>query len=347
MNKWSRSIMESVWHPDFVRVKDNLYLITYAFMKVLTASQLIAQAEEIGLLSADTLVVESTSGNLGMGLAQVCAVRKQPLHLLCPPSLDVYHRRRMEALGARVEIVDVLPGDGGQAERIARIDQIATTHGPNVFAANQYMRPSNRTAYGPLAAETVQRIPRVDTLVGTVGSGGSMCGMERYLRPVFPLMHTIGIDVHNSVLFGCPDGPRYLTGAGASLVPEGLKHIAFDEVHWLCAADAAVAGLDLARATGLFQGPTSGMAWKVASWHAERHPDRVTVAILPDEGQRYLDTFYDDEWRSLHGLNEPSAAADPVVVTNPVQVNAPQWTRIAWNRRTLEAAMSGLGTLPP
>ena len=230
-------VLDTLWRPRLMQVDDNFFVAAFPFMKVLTAWGLIRAAEQEGFLSPDTLVVESTSGNLGIGLAIVCAQRGQPLLIIADTNLNPDHRRRMEDLGAAVVTVAPMSGKGGsQAARLDRIDQeLARSAGERTFVVYQYMREANKTAYGRLAALLAGEIPHIDCLVGTVGTGGSMCGTARYLRMLNHNMHAVGVDVHSSVLFGQTDGPRHIGGLGASVLPPGLEHSIFDEVHWLSA----------------------------------------------------------------------------------------------------------------
>jgi cysteine synthase A len=175
---------------------------------------------------------------------------------------------------------------------------------------------------------------QVDCLVGPVGSGGSMCGTTRYLRQSCPDLVSIGIDTNRSVLFGQDDGPRSLRGLGNSLMPANLDHAQFDEVHWLGAGDVYAATRELHRRHALFMGPTAGASYLVGSWWARRHPDTLTVVVLPDEGHRYHDTVYDDAWLAANGLAVGRRSGSPVEVAAPRDA-VDGWCRFAWRRRSL------------
>src|SRR5260370_41266984 len=129
-----------------------------------------------------------------------------------------------------------------------------------------------------------------------------MCGTTGYLRELFPELHAVGIDTFGSVLFGQPDGPRQLRGLGNSLLPKNLDHTIFDEIHWVSAAEAYLATRMLHRQTSLFCGGTSGAAWMVASQWAKRNPKAKVVCIFPDDGYRYLDSIYQDEYLAENNL---------------------------------------------
>lgn len=230
-----------------------------------------------------------------LGLATVCRLLGLRLVLVADMNLDPALRQRFEHLGARVDVVDPAGHPrGSQGARLDQVDRLLRTEASPYFVY-QYARTGNRDAYWYLAALLALELPRIDCLVGTVGTGGSMCGTSQHLRRLNPHLSTVGIDLHGSVLFGQPERPRLIGGLGGSIVPSGLRHSDFDEVHWLSAGHACHGARDLHRSTGLYQGPTSGLAWTVASWQAQTDRARLTVALLPDEGHRYARTAYNDD----------------------------------------------------
>jgi cysteine synthase A len=247
-------------------------------------------------------------------------------------------RRRLAQLGAEVCIVDAPAARGGYQR--ARLDclQAIAARTPEPLWINQYDNPANAAAYADFAAQLVDGLGRIDCLVGTVGSGGSMCGTARYLRALFPDMHVVGVDTFGSVLFGQPDGPRQLRGLGNSLLPENLDHTVFDEVHWVSAAEAFTATRALHAQTSLFRGGTSGACWLVAREWSTRHPDGQVVCIFPDEGHRYVTTIYDDEYMARHDLLMPTLPRAPRIVSSPLEAG-PAWSSLAWGRRTYEGVM--------
>jgi cysteine synthase A len=179
-------------------------------------------------------------------------------------------------------------------------------------------------------------LENIDWLVGTVGTGGSMCGIGERLRARLPNLKIAGVDTHKSAVFGQPVGPRTLRGLGNSLVPENVRHELFDEVHWVSAAEAYCATRMLHRESGLYMGGTSGAAWMVARWIAANHPEAKVLVLLPDEGYRYEATIYHDAW--LHALKGwtgklPEA---PDAMHHPAEAHE-NWCRIAWRRQSLEA----------
>jgi cysteine synthase A len=245
----------------------------------------------------------------------------------------------MEDLGARVEIVrEPSPVGGFQQARLDRMAALRAAH-PDSFWPSQYDNPHNPGAYAPFAELLAEVLGQVDSLVGTVGSGGSMCGTSSYLRLLFPELVSVGVDTHGSVLFGQPDQKkRLLRGLGNSLMPKNLDHTIFDEVHWVSAAEAFAATRELHRRHALYMGPTSGAAYLVAQWRARRHPNETVVCLFPDEGYRYQDTVYDDAWLRANDAQLPSMPDAPLQAAHPREAIA-GWTRMSWNRATYEQVM--------
>jgi cysteine synthase A len=211
----------------------------------------------------------------------------------------------------------------------------------NSWWVNQYDNPANAQAYSWFAAQLVEALGPIDCLIGTVGSGGSVCGTASYLRLLFPELIVVGVDTFGSVLFGQPDGPRALRGLGNSLIPENLNHSIFDEVHWVSAAEAYTATRLLHRKTSLFRGGTSGACWQVARYWAERHPKLRTVCLFPDDGHRYIHNIYNDSYMAENKFWLESLPIGPSEVRSPLEAG-PHWSWMEWGRRTYEEVVGQL-----
>jgi S-sulfo-L-cysteine synthase (3-phospho-L-serine-dependent) len=333
-NRIFSDVADATVLPKIVRIKENLYAVAFVLMKLLPAKFILQSATDDGLINDETVVLESTSGTFGLALALVCNQQRRRFIMVSDPAVDAPLKRRLEDLGAEVEICPKPAARGGyQRARLERLRQYQEEH-RNHFWPAQYKNPRNPGAYSLLAELLLEHFGNIDCLVGTVGSGGSMCGTSTYLRTVNPNLHTIGVDTHNSVLFGRPDGPRVIRGLGNSLMPPNLSHTAFDDIHWLNGAEMILATRLLHRRHGMFCGPTSGAAYQVALHHAERHPSQTVVFLCPDEGYRYQDTVYNDQWLESSGLLLGGLPEAPKTTDLPAA--APDvWSHINWNRRTL------------
>ena len=336
MNR-GREFLDSYSRPHCARLRSNFFAACFPLMKLLPARLMLKEARASGLLPEGGAVVETTSGTFGLALAMIAAVEGYELSLVSATSLiDNRHRRRIELLGARLEVIDDAAGTGAQIERLEHLSTIRRDH-PQIYWPDQYSNPHNPMAYAELAEWMIRNIGPVDCLVGCVGSGGSLCGTGSFLREIFPEMEIIAVDTHHSVLFGHKPARRLLRGMGNSVLTPNLRHDLVDQVHWVGGLPAFESTHQLYREHGLFMGPTSGAAVRVGSWYAQNHPDAVTVAICADEGHRYLDTVYDENW--LSGLaGWPHQGPDePEALARIAPRGEGAWTRFAWNRAHYDA----------
>jgi cysteine synthase A len=334
----SRSIVEATELPRIVRVGDNLYVAAFGLMKLLPARFMLDRAEQRGELEPGTTVLETSSGTFGLGLAMVCRLRGYGLVIVGDPAIDPGLRRRLTQLGARVEIcLEPSPRGGYQQARLDRLEELRAEY-PRHCVPDQYCNPDNPAAYSAVAEQLAETIGTPDCLVGAVGSGGSTGGTASFLRLVVPELRLIGVDTPSSTIFGQPDGPRLLRGLGNSLMPGNVRHDIYDEVHWVGAAEAFHATRALHARYCLYMGPTSGAAFLVAEWWARCNPDARVVVLLPDEGHRYQDTVYSDDWLHTAGLLDTTRAAEPVDVTTP-RHSVGGWSRMHWGRRRLDEVL--------
>lgn len=332
--------LDAVELPRLVRLGTNIYGAAFFLMKLLPARFIIEKARKEGRIRPDEPVIETTSGTFGLALAMLCNHYHYRLILVSDPAIDPPLRRRLEDLGATVEIVEQPASVGGyQGARLARMAQLQAQY-PDHFWPSQYDNSYNPGAYAPLAELLVEAIGHIDCLVGTVGSGGSMCGTSTYLRVLFPHLYTVGVDTHGSVLFGQPDQKRILRGLGNSLMPKNVDHTVFDEVHWVGAAEGFLATRELHRQYGLYMGPTSGTAYFVARWWAQQHPDTTVVVLFPDEGYRYQETVYNDEWLRAQRLTRSALPEAPHLTDHPHATES-DWSYYRWSRRTYEQVLGG------
>jgi cysteine synthase A len=295
-------------------------------MKDRVALQMVEDAEASGALRPGGVIVESSSGTLGEGLARVGALKGYRVIIVSDPRLDDNAKAKLRALGAELEIVDEYDAVGGwQSARLRRLrDVMART--PRAFWMGQYDSPSNPRAYEHVARLLAGALPNLSALVGTVGSGGSLCGMARTLRESVPHLRVVAVDAVGSVLFHQPNRTRLQSGNGNSLIPGNVGYGLVDEVHWVADGEAFAACRELARRTGIFAGGSSGAAYLVASWVAERfEADGQVAVILPDRGDRYVGTVYSDGYLEEHGVARQDAAAEPLLVRYGLEA-AERWS---------------------
>lgn len=338
-----QEITEARLLPQVVRLGAGLYGAVFTLMKLVPARHILRKAVERGDLGPDTPIVETTSGNFGLALAMEAALLQRRFVLVSDPVIDRHLQRRLIDLGTEVVICERPAEVGGfQEARLRRVDEIRALHS-ETFCPDQYANPDNPRAYEVVAEHLERVLGTIDCLVGPVGSGGSMCGTLQALRSRSDDVQGIAVDTHRSVLFGEPDGHRTLRGLGMSVMPPNLDHRLFDEVHWCTAAEAFASTREVHQTHALFQGPTSGAAYRVARWWSQKNPGACCVAMMPDDGYRYQHTVYDDRSLRAGGFDLAATARDPADVVEPRAVDG-RWSRLRWGRRSYEDVV---GREPP
>jgi len=250
---------------------------------------MIRDAEERGLLEPGGVVVEPTSGNTGIGLAFVCAIRGYRLILTMPETMSAERRKILRALGAEIVLT---PGEEGMAGAVRMAQELAERYG--AFMPQQFRNPANPAAHEKTAEEIWRDTDgKVDVFVAGIGTGGTITGVARVLKAKKPEVHIVGVEPAASpVLSGGPPGPHKIQGIGAGFVPEVLERELIDEVITVSDEEAAETARRLAREEGILAGISSGAA-VAAALRIARRPEaqgKTLVVILPDTGERYLST---------------------------------------------------------
>lgn len=255
------------------------------------ALYIVEEAERSGKLKEGTLVIEPTSGNTGIGLAAICAVKGYPLVLTMPETMSVERRKLLAAFGAKIVLTD---GKKGMAGAIARAEELHREN-ENSIIAGQFVNPANVRAHyettGPeLWADTGGKI---DFLVAGVGTGGTIGGTGKFLKEKNPGLKVVAVEPAGSpVLSGGKAGPHGLQGIGAGFVPEILDTSLIDEVIRVTEEEAFAASREIAVSDGVFAGISAGAAVHAARMVASRRENagKTVAVIVPDTGMRYLST---------------------------------------------------------
>ncbi|WP_216205557.1 PLP-dependent cysteine synthase family protein [Amycolatopsis aidingensis] len=299
-------------------------------MKDRPALHMIAKAKERGQLPPGGMIVESTSGTLGLGLALAGIVYGHPVTLVADPGMEPIVRRLLLAYGTRVHIVDrPHPTGGWQEARRQRVAATLAEH-PGAFCPDQYHNPDNVAAYESLATELVAQLGRVDILVCSVGTGGHSAGVSRVLRRHCPGLRLVGVDTIGSTIFGQPARNRLMRGLGSSIHPRNVDYPAFTEVHWVSPAESVWTCRRLAAAHYASGGWSVGAVALVAGWLARTCTAETRIAaIFPDGPQRYFDTVYNDQFCAENSLLEREPAPDPDSIGTPAEREVLRWTRCA------------------
>lgn len=250
---------------------------------------MIRQAEQQGLLLPGGRIVEPTSGNTGVGLAGVAAVRGYHLTLTMPESMSMERRQLLSALGADIVLT---PAGEGMQGAVNKAGEIARETG--AFLPSQFDNPMNPAAHVATAQEILRDTGgRLDALVATVGTGGTITGIARELKRVLPGLEAIAVEPSESPLLSCGKaGPHGIQGIGANFVPGNYDASLVDSVLTVSTEQAYASARLLARTEGLLCGISSGAALAAAIQYARRPgmSGKVVCVILPDTGERYLST---------------------------------------------------------
>jgi N-(2-amino-2-carboxyethyl)-L-glutamate synthase len=260
---------------------------------------IVEQGLRDGQITQQSHLIESSSGNLGIALAMVARVYGLRFTCVVDPKISPINLRILQNLGAEIDMVDLPDRQGGYLEtRISRVQELLkqTPHG---FWINQYANRLNWEAhfYGT-GDEIIAQIDRpIDYLVMAVSTTGTILGVARRLRQEFPKLRVVAVDAVGSVIFGGRPGSREIPGIGASRVPELLCREEIDEVIYISDWEAVESCRELLAYEGIFAGGSSGSVIAAVQQMLPRLARPATVlTLLPDRGDRYVSTVYDDEW---------------------------------------------------
>jgi 2,3-diaminopropionate biosynthesis protein SbnA len=284
-------------------------------VKLKAAVSMINAAEDAGLLKPDSVIVESSSGNLGVALSMVSASKGYDFVCVTDPRSSAHNRRLIQATGGRVVMVTEPDANHGfLASRIRTVRELCAAN-PRYVWLDQYTNQNNwRAHYQSTAPAIVKNCPELEVLFVGAGTTGTLLGCAYYLRDIDHPAQVVAVDSVGSVTFGGPAGPRYIPGLGTSRRPQLVDESVLDDVIHVEEVDTIRMCRTLARAGFLFGGSTGTVLAGATKWlDAAGRTYAASVAISPDLGERYLDTVYDDAWVAEHfGADLLGPTAGPV-----------------------------------
>jgi cysteine synthase A len=254
---------------------------------------MIADAEARGLIKKDTVIIEPTSGNTGIGLAFICAARGYRLIIVMPDSMSVERRQLLSLFGAELVLT---PGKEGMPGAIKKAEQLVAENS-NYLMLQQFKNPANPEIHRLTTAEEIWRDTggKVDIMVDGVGTGGTLTGVAEVIKARKPGFRVVAVEPEGSpVLSGGKAGGHGIQGIGAGFVPDILRTDLIDEIVTVSDEDADNTARRLAREEGILAGISSGAAAWAALEVAGRpeNKGKLIVVILPDTGERYLSTWF-------------------------------------------------------
>ena len=252
---------------------------------------LIEDAEQKGLLTKGSVIIEPTSGNTGIALAFSCAAKGYKLILTMPDTMSIERRRLLKALGAEVVLTEGSKGMKGAIEKAQEL----LKNTPASFMPQQFKNKANPDIHRKTTAQEIWNDTNgdIDIFVAGIGTGGTITGVAEVLKQKSPKIKVIGVEPRDSaVLSGGSPGPHKIQGIGAGFIPEVLNQDVIDEIAQVDYDDACVIARRLAKEEGIFAGISSAAALQVAL-EVARHKEskgKTIVVIFPDSGERYLTT---------------------------------------------------------
>ncbi len=303
MNKLSDIVNDN----NFLKIEgfnlDKLFLKLEALnpagsIKMKTAVSMVTDFEKKGKINSETILIESSSGSLGVALSLICSERRYKFTCVVDPNTSHNNIKMMEALGASVVIVEKRDENGGfLGTRIAYITDILKRDSRYQWF-NQYANEENPNAHARTTAHSIYiNFEQVDYLFVGAGTTGTLMGCVNYFRRHSPNTKIVAVDSVGSVTFGLPAGKRFIPGLGTSRCPEIFSSQDIFSLELVEEAEAIRMCRYLALSQGLLAGGSTGTVMAcINAWRHRLPPDATIVAISPDLGERYLDTIYDDSW---------------------------------------------------
>lgn len=282
------NVLECIGNTPTVIYRDNIWLKLEYFnpsgsVKDRASYSMIASALERGDIDEDTVIIEPTSGNTGIGLAMVCAVMGLKLIICMPESMSEERRKLIAAYGAELVLTPASEGMRGAVEKAIELKNSYS----NAWIPMQFANPDNLKSHKQTAKEIVDDSGNtVDIVVAGIGTGGTAFGLKEYLPKH---VKVFGVEPAESPLFtDGKAGPHKIQGIGANFIPEICQDKELDGILTVEGDDAIEKSKELAKKHGVFCGISAGASVYAAEELAQRYPDKLIVAIIPDTGERYL-----------------------------------------------------------
>ena len=284
------NVLELIGNTPLVRYSDNICLKLEYYnpsnsIKDRASYSMLKCAMERGEINKDTVIIEPTSGNTGIGLAMCCAVLGLRIIICMPESMSIERRKSISAYGAELVLT---PKEKGMQGAVDKANELKKEY-PNSYIPMQFANPDNPKAHEQTAREIKEAVEdKKITVVAGIGTGGTACGIKKYLEGAL----VYGVEPKESPLFtqGIA-GPHKIQGIGANFKPEICKDNNLDGIIAVSGDDAIEAAKELAKKHGIFCGISAGANLVAAKQISKKQPDRLIISIVPDSGERYLSVW--------------------------------------------------------
>lgn len=342
-----KNSIDQLLKPELLQLSENQVVAKFDLMKFTPAKRILDDALATGKLKPGGHVIESSSGTFALALAILCSLYGLRLTLVTGPISDVVCWR-LENLGAAIKTVHAsMNCEGGIQQARLRVLRELIAESGDCFWPQQYTNPLNAESYAHVAEDILETMPRIDTIVGSVGSGGSLFGISKVLRKANPRLRIIAIDHNRSVIFGaepkritrmCRETFEQILAMGAGIPMGNVEFERCDQVHWVPVPKMVNAVHGFHRKTGFLVGPSSGAVLSVAGWLARTRPEERVLGILPDHGVRYGDTLFNPQWieRWREDLARDWIAPRPC--DSPLAITE-DWCVYDWRRQSFETVI--------
>ena len=311
---WNESILSNVGNTPLIKLQGdelnniNLFVKMEMFnptgsVKDRAANYIINKMLALGRIDKDTTIIESTSGNFGISLSSYCKVKGLKFIGVIDPLISNVNETIINHLSTRVVKVTEIDENGGYLiNRIEKVNELLTEI-PKAYWVNQYENPYNAEAYyQTLGTEMCNEVDGIDYIFIGVSSGGTITGISRKIKEVYPKAKVIAVDIEGSVIFGGAAKKRYIPGIGSSKVPKILEQAYIDEVCYVKESDVVENCIRLLERYVVFAGGSSGANFTAVKNYFKgkefkKKPNVVT--LFADRGDRYADTIYSRDWHHL------------------------------------------------
>ena len=288
------NVLELIGNTPMVKYDDNICLKLEYFnpsssVKDRASYSMLKGGMERGEINKDTVIIEPTSGNTGIGLAMCCAVLGLKLIICMPESMSIERRKAISAYGAELVLTSASEGMQGSVNKANELKEKY----PNSFIPMQFANPDNPKAHAQTAKEIYDDTEgKVDIFVAGIGTGGTATGVNQYLKVLKSEVKVYGVEPAESALFTTGfSGPHKIQGIGANFIPEICDEMCLDGILAIEGDRAISEAKELAQKHGIFCGISAGANLAAAKDLAKQYPDKLIVAIIPDTGERYLSVW--------------------------------------------------------